>query len=94
MPRTRNEEGPMCIKSVFADFYVGVKGVHQTILGGSHPSLLTTGPPPQPSYHHHASREDLWFDGYLEYPHAAKVVNGDKHSCLVWESNPRPLNKN
>ncbi|GFW46263.1 uncharacterized protein TNCV_2813581 [Trichonephila clavipes] len=36
------------------------------------------------------SREDLRFDGYLEYPHAAKALYIYKHPCLLRDSNPGP----
>ncbi|GFT19198.1 uncharacterized protein TNCV_303261 [Trichonephila clavipes] len=36
------------------------------------------------------TREDLWQDGYLEYPHAAKALYIYKHPCLLLDSNPVP----
>ncbi|GFW64069.1 uncharacterized protein TNCV_707741 [Trichonephila clavipes] len=33
---------------------------------------------------------DLWFDGYLEYPHAEKALYIHKHPCLLRDSNPVP----
>ncbi|GFW81730.1 uncharacterized protein TNCV_2884041 [Trichonephila clavipes] len=35
-------------------------------------------------------QEDLWLDGYLEYPPAAKALYIYKHPCLLWNSNPGP----
>ncbi|GFY15787.1 hypothetical protein TNCV_1284321 [Trichonephila clavipes] len=36
------------------------------------------------------SREDLSLDDYLEYLHAAKVLNIYKQPCLLLDSNPGP----
>ncbi|GFW63780.1 uncharacterized protein TNCV_3743881 [Trichonephila clavipes] len=36
------------------------------------------------------SREDLWLEGYLEEPHAAKALFIYKHSCLLQDLNPGP----
>ncbi|GFS63057.1 hypothetical protein TNCV_3743141 [Trichonephila clavipes] len=36
------------------------------------------------------TREDLWLDGYSEYPHAAKAQNIYKHPCFLQDSNPGP----
>ncbi|GFS53993.1 uncharacterized protein TNCV_3762061 [Trichonephila clavipes] len=36
------------------------------------------------------TREDLWLDGYLEYPHATKALHIYKHPCLLRDSNPVP----
>ncbi|GFT34009.1 hypothetical protein TNCV_4384611 [Trichonephila clavipes] len=36
------------------------------------------------------SREDLWLDGYLEYPHAAKAKYIYRYLCLLRDSNPGP----
>ncbi|GFU46037.1 uncharacterized protein TNCV_4692241 [Trichonephila clavipes] len=48
--------------------------------GGQGPSTYLSLPP--------TSREDLWLDGYLEYPHAAKTLYIHQHSCLLRYSNP------
>ncbi|GFW38116.1 integrase catalytic domain-containing protein [Trichonephila clavipes] len=45
---------------------------------------MTRGPPPHPP----TSRDDLWLDEYLEYPHAAQALYLCKHPCLLWYSNP------
>ncbi|GFU47445.1 uncharacterized protein TNCV_3338861, partial [Trichonephila clavipes] len=39
------------------------------------------------------SREDLWFDGYLEYPQTAKALYTDKRSCLLGDLNPGAMAK-
>ncbi|GFW89316.1 uncharacterized protein TNCV_3966061 [Trichonephila clavipes] len=36
------------------------------------------------------TREDLWLDCYLEYPHAAKALHIYKHPCLPRDSNLVP----
>ncbi|GFU33074.1 uncharacterized protein TNCV_4156311 [Trichonephila clavipes] len=36
-------------------------------------------------------REDLRFDGYVEYPHAAKTLHIYRHPCLLRDSNPGPM---
>ncbi|GFW44348.1 uncharacterized protein TNCV_1747771 [Trichonephila clavipes] len=50
--------------------------------GGQDPPTSPTLPP--------TTREDLRLDGYLEYPHAAKVLYKYKHPCLLRDSNPVP----
>ncbi|GFU64937.1 uncharacterized protein TNCV_785881 [Trichonephila clavipes] len=45
---------------------------------GQRPPLLPT------------TRKDLWLDGYLEYPHAAKALYIYKHPCLLRDSNQAP----
>ncbi|GFU47451.1 hypothetical protein TNCV_3937671 [Trichonephila clavipes] len=39
------------------------------------------------------SREDLWFDGYLEYPQTTKALYTDKRSCLLGDLNPGAMAK-
>ncbi|GFT83591.1 uncharacterized protein TNCV_4866461 [Trichonephila clavipes] len=50
--------------------------------GGQRPVTSLSLPP--------STREDLWLDGYLEYPHAAKALYIYKHPCLLRDSNPVP----
>ncbi|GFW11277.1 uncharacterized protein TNCV_3807971 [Trichonephila clavipes] len=58
--------------------------LRQNILSdqGSFTSVL---PPP--------SREDLLFEGYLEYSHPAKALYIYKHPCFLRDSNPGPTAK-
>ncbi|GFU78247.1 uncharacterized protein TNCV_5008281 [Trichonephila clavipes] len=51
-----------------------------TLGGGQRPP--TSLPP--------TSREDLWLDGYLEYPHAVQALYIYKHPCLLRDSSPVP----
>ncbi|GFU07159.1 hypothetical protein TNCV_3474241 [Trichonephila clavipes] len=39
---------------------------------------------------HPTLRDDLWLDGYLNYPHAAKALYIYKHPCLLPGFEPSP----
>ncbi|GFW73609.1 uncharacterized protein TNCV_1540641 [Trichonephila clavipes] len=57
--------------------------LRKNTLGGSQEPPTSLPLPP-------ATREDLWLDGYLEYPHAMKALYIYKHPCLPQDSNPGP----
>ncbi|GFW59844.1 hypothetical protein TNCV_2917261 [Trichonephila clavipes] len=52
---------------------------------------MVRGLPPLFPFHQPHKQKDLWLDGYLEYPHAAKALYIYKHPCLLRDANPGPL---
>ncbi|GFV11725.1 uncharacterized protein TNCV_977141 [Trichonephila clavipes] len=68
------------VKYVLARFHPNFKGEHLGV-GQGPPTSLPLSP---------TSQEDLRLDGYLEYPHASKVLYICKHPCLLQDSSPGP----
>ncbi|GFW53823.1 hypothetical protein TNCV_3939171 [Trichonephila clavipes] len=55
----------------------------ENTLGGGQGHSTSISLPPN-------SREDLWLDGYLEYPHATNALYIHKHPCHLQDSNLGP----
>ncbi|GFV02355.1 uncharacterized protein TNCV_1022831 [Trichonephila clavipes] len=66
--------------TVSARFHPYLEG--ENLEGGQGPPTPLPLPP--------TTREDLWLDGYLGYPHAAKALHIYIHPCLLRDSNLVP----